>query len=135
MSASAPTPIDLASLVQPHDPLEAVVLFTRTGRLLAAWTRNEVPLEVLTVMAATLIGSIETMSTALGVESPREIALLVDSRRVLGLKLNPNVAILFVASARTSDVALRSVTERIVRRLPPLSSARTGTGSDQLRAP
>lgn len=135
MSASTPTPIDLASLVQPNDPLEAVVLFTRTGRLLAAWTRNEVPLEVLTVMAATLIGSIETMSTALGVESPREIALLVDSRRVLGLKLNPNVAILVVASARTSDVALRSVTERIVRRLPPLSSARTGTGSDQLRAP
>ena len=133
MSGSPPTPIDLASLVQPNDPLEAVVLFTRTGRLLAAWTRNEVPLEVLTVMAATLIGSIETMSTALGVESPREIALLVDSRRVLGLKLNPNVAILVVASARTSDVALRSVTERIVRRLPPLSSARSGTGSDQLR--
>jgi len=133
MSGSPPTPIDLASLVQPNDPLEAVVLFTRTGRLLAAWTRNEVPLEVLTVMAATLIGSIETMSTALGVESPREIALLVDSRRVLGLKLNPNVALLVVGSARTSDHALRSVTERIVRRLPPLSSARTGTGSDQLR--
>src|SRR5437899_4515465 len=127
MSASTPTPIDLASLVEPNDPLEAVVLFTRTGRLLAAWTRNDVPLEVLTVMAATLIGAIETMSTALGVESPRESALLVDSRRVLGLKLNPNVAILVVASARTSDVALGSVTERMLQPLLPLSSAGTAT--------
>src|SRR2546428_14090715 len=106
MPASTPTPIDLASLVQPNDPLEAVVLFTRTGRLLAAWTRNEVPLEVVTVMAATLIGSIETMSTALGVESPREIVLLVDSRRVLALKLNPTVAVLVVASSRRSDVSV-----------------------------
>src|SRR5207245_11748282 len=99
MSGSPPTPIDLASLVQPNDPLEAVVLFTRTGRLLAAWTRNEVPLEVLTVMAATLIGSIETMNTALGVESPRETALLVGSPRVLGSQLHPNVSSLARASA------------------------------------
>lgn len=126
MSASAPTPIDLSSMIQPRDSLEAVILFTRTGKMLAAWTRNEVPLEVLTVMAATLIGSIETLSTAMGAASPREITLLIDARRVLGLKLSPDVALLVVASGQMSDVALRSVAERIVRRLPPFPSSSRG---------
>jgi predicted regulator of Ras-like GTPase activity (Roadblock/LC7/MglB family) len=119
-------------MIQPRDSLEAVVLFTRTGKMLAAWTRNEVPLEVLTVMAATLIGSIETLSTAMGGASPREITLLIDTRRVLGLKLSADVAILVVASGQMSDVALRSIAERIVRRLPPLSSlSRGGTRAEE----
>ena len=73
MSVTASTPIDLSSVVESQQPLEAVLLITRTGAQLGAWTRNSVPIDVLSVMAATLIGSIETLMTALGASSPREV--------------------------------------------------------------
>jgi len=66
MSVTASTPIDLSSVVESQQPLEAVLLITRTGAQLGAWTRNSVPIDVLSVMAATLVGSIETLMTALG---------------------------------------------------------------------
>ncbi len=130
MAASSSNPIDLSLIIQPQDPIEAAILLTRTGKLLASWTRHDVPTEVVTVMAATLLGSIETMSIALGAPSPREVALIVDSRRLLSFKLNPDVAILVVASVQTSDTDLRAVATRIVRRLPPFPLGPPGTPSD-----
>lgn len=126
MDASASNPIELSSIVEPGDPIEAVLLITRTGKLLASWTRNPVPLEVLTVMGATLLGSIETLSAALNAPSPREVALLVDSHRVLAFKLNVDVALLVVASGLMSEVSLRTAAQRIVQRLPSLPGPSRG---------
>src|SRR5438094_149323 len=64
MSVTASTPIDLSSVVESREPLEAVLLITRTGTQLGTWTRNSVPVDVLSVMAATLVGSIETWMAA-----------------------------------------------------------------------
>ena len=41
------------------EPLDAVLLLKRTGTLLGAWTRRPADLEVLSVMTATLLGSVE----------------------------------------------------------------------------
>ena len=123
---SVPPPIDLTSVIEARDPFEAVLIFTRTGKVIAAWTKKSVPVEVVTVMAATLIGSIETMSEALGGPGPREIALIVDGRRMLALKVNPQVAVLVIAPTNLSGVALHSSTQRLLRKLPPLEVDRHG---------
>src|SRR5713101_4428803 len=83
MSVTASAPIDLSSAVGSQEPLEVVLLITRTGAQLGAWTRNAVPVDVLSVMAATLVGSIETMMTALGASSPREVSLRAAMRQIV----------------------------------------------------
>src|SRR2546428_13730729 len=97
MSVTASTPIDLSSVVESREPLEAALLIPRTGPQLGTWTRNSVPVDVLSVMAATLIGSVETMMTALGASSPNEGSLMIDGRRVFVGKANAQVVLVIVA--------------------------------------
>lgn len=122
MSVIASSPIDLSSVVESREPIEAVLLITRTGAQLGSWTRNSVPVDVLSVMAATLVGSIETLMTALGASSPREVSLMIDGRRVFVSKVNAQVVLVVVASAGMTEVALRAAMRQIVKSLPPFTS-------------
>jgi predicted regulator of Ras-like GTPase activity (Roadblock/LC7/MglB family) len=126
MSASTLNPIDLSSVAVSQEPLEAVLLITRTGAQLGAWTRNSVPVDVLSVMAATLVGSIETLMTALGASSPRDISLMIDGRRVFLSKVNAQVVLVIVAAAGMTEVALRAAVRQIVKSLPPFPSESDG---------
>jgi len=126
MSVTASTPIDLSSAVGSQQPLEAVLLITRTGAQLGAWTRNPVPIDVLSVMSATLVGSIETLMTALGAASPREVSLMIDGRRVFVSKVNAQVVLVIVAAGGMTEVALRAATRQIVKSLPPFPSESDG---------
>src|SRR5437016_8781440 len=111
MSVTASTPIDLSSVVESREPLEAVLLITRTGTQLGTWTRNSVPVDVLSVMAATLVGSIETMMTALGASSPHEVSLMIDGRRVFMSKVNAQVVLVIRSEEHTSE--LQSLTNLV----------------------
>jgi len=126
MSVSSSNPIDLSSVAESREPLEVVLLITRTGAQLGAWTRNAVPLDVLSVMAATLIGSIETLMTALGASSPRDISLMIDGRRVFVSKVNAQVVLVIVAAGGMTEVALRASVRQIVKSLPPFPSESNG---------
>ena len=126
MSVTASTPIDLSSVVESQQPLEAVLLITRTGAQLGAWTRNSVPIDVLSVMAATLVGSIETLMTALGASSPREVSLMIDGRRVFVSKVNAQVVLVIVAAGGMTEVALRATMRQIVKSLPSFPSDSDG---------
>src|SRR3989442_4286072 len=118
MSVTASTPIDLSSAVGSQEPLEAVLLITRTGAQLGAWTRNSVPIDVLSVMAATLVGSIETLMTALGAASPREVSLMFDGRRVFVSKVNAQGLLAILAAGGVAEEALRAA-RRQPRKAPP----------------
>src|SRR6266571_4307753 len=133
MSVTASTPIDLSSVVESQQPLEAVLLITRTGAQLGAWTRNSVPIDVLSVMAATLVGSIETLMTALGASSPREVSLMIDGRRVFVSKVNAQVVLVIVAAGGMTEVALRAAMRQIVKSLPPFTWSQRSPFSRGLR--
>src|SRR5437899_4061968 len=120
MSVTASAPIDLSSAVGSQEPLEAVLLITRTGAQLGAWTRNSVPVDVLSVMAATLVGSIETLMTALGASSPHEVSLMIDGRRVFLTKVNARVVLVIVAAGGMTEVALRNRSEEHTSELQSL---------------
>src|SRR5437773_10893068 len=120
--SEASTPVDLSSLVASHAALAAVLLITRAGTQLGAWTRNTVPIDVLSVMAATLVGSIETLMTALGASSPHEVSLIIDGRRVFLTKVNSLVVLVIVAAGTMTEGALRGQMRQLVKSLPPLPS-------------
>jgi predicted regulator of Ras-like GTPase activity (Roadblock/LC7/MglB family) len=111
------------------DPaLEAAFLLKQTGIPLAAWTRNPVPQEVISVMAATLWGSLDTMIRTLGGTGPRSAVLEVEDRRILAILVDPNWTLLLIAPSsmslrrlrRTAEHLLGQVAER--RRTTPASA-------------
>ena len=103
------------SIVDPDGPLDAVLLLRQTGVLVAGWTRTPVAHEVLTVMAATMFASVQTIAETLGDASPSTIVVETESRRLLATKFGTDELIL-VAPKSATEGLLRQVARRIVRR-------------------
>jgi predicted regulator of Ras-like GTPase activity (Roadblock/LC7/MglB family) len=77
--------------------LEAAFLLKQTGIPIAAWTRNPVPQDVISVMAATMWGSMDTMIRTLGGTGPESAMLEVAERRILAARIEPNWTLLLIA--------------------------------------
>ncbi len=119
MSVVASTPIDLSWVGGSYEAIEAVLLITPAGTQLGAWTRNPVSVDVLRVMSATLVGSIESLMNVLGSPSPHEVSLLIDARRVLVSRIGPQTLVIIVGTKGTTEMTLRTAVRKIVRSLPP----------------
>lgn len=99
------------------DALEAAFLFKQTGIPIAAWTRNPVPQDVMSVMAATLWGSLDTMVRTLGGTGPRSAMLEVEDRRMLATLVEPNWTLLLVAPRSVGKRRLRNEAQRLVEQV------------------
>ncbi len=97
--------------------LEAAFLLKQTGIALASWTRDQVPREVISVMAATMWGSLDTMVRTLGGEGPRSALLEIEGRRILAMQVEPNWTLLLIAPRTVGKRRLRHEAQRIVERL------------------
>lgn len=106
--------------------LEAVFLLKQTGIPVAAWTRAQVSHEVVSVMAATMWGSLDTMIRALGGEGPRSALVEVGSRRILATQIEPHWTLLLVAPSSVGKRRLRSEAQRIVERVSRVRGASGG---------
>ncbi len=111
---------DLSDLFSSSDfdgTLEAAFLLKSTGIALAAWTRAPVPQEVVTVMAATMWGSLDTMVRTLGGEAPSSAYLELEDRRMLAMQVEPNWMLLLVGPRTTGRRRLRHEAQRIMERI------------------
>jgi len=105
----------ILSIVDPDGPLDVALLFRQTGVLVAGWTRNPVPHEVLTVMAATMFASVQTIAETLGDASPSTIVVETQTRRLLVTKFGIDELILAAPKSATEGI-LRQVARKIVRK-------------------
>ncbi len=96
---------------------EAAFLLKQTGIALAAWTRAPVAQEVVSVMAATMWGSLDTMVRTLGGEGPQSALLEIEGRRILATRVSPNWTLLLVASRSIGKGRLRQEAQRILERI------------------
>ncbi|HYV08986.1 MAG TPA: roadblock/LC7 domain-containing protein [Thermoplasmata archaeon] len=112
----------ILSIVDPEGPLDAALLLRQTGILVAGWTRDAVPQEVLTVMAATMFASVQTIAETLGDASPSSILVETESRRLFATKFGTDELIL-VAPKSATEGFLRQVARRIVRKESQRASA------------
>lgn len=90
----------LGAAVDPAGPLDVALLVKPTGTRLAVWTRHEAATDVLAVMAATLIASVETLVETLGGSTPESISVEAPPYRFLALRLDPR-RVLFLAAPQT----------------------------------
>src|SRR5438477_5192782 len=100
--------LSFLSAIDPERGLDAVLFLRRTGSVLASWTRDGIRLDVVSVMAATMLASVDTIIEALGGPSSRSISVASGDRQIVATKVGSQ-AFLFV-------VAPRSVSQRYVRK-------------------
>ncbi len=101
------------------DPaLEAAFLLKSTGILIAGWTQAAIPHEVVSVMAATMWGSLDTMVRTLGGRGPESVMFEVDERRIFALAVPPNWTLLLVAPRSVGKRRLRREAHRLVALIP-----------------
>ncbi len=94
--------------------LEAAFLLKQTGIPVAAWTRDAVPQEVVSVMAATMWGSLDTMIRTLGGNAPRSALLEVEDRRIFVRLVEPNWTLLLVAPDTVGKRRLRHMAQDVL---------------------
>lgn len=114
-------PPEFFASIDSAEPLEAAILLKRNGQSLGAWTKRPIPMDVITVMAATMLGSLETLVETLGESTPESLSLTTGKTRIYLQKLEPQAALVLVAPASVSEAQLRDTARRLVSRLPPIS--------------
>lgn len=108
--------------------LEGVFLLKRTGVPLATWTRNPLPQDVVSVMAATMLSSVETISSAIGAPRPKSIVVETDRHRILASGVSGNTLLVLIAPLSMQASTLRRQARRIAARVarvdPSVSASR-----------
>ena len=97
--------------------LEVALLMRRTGTIIGAWTKGDISQEIVSVMAATMLGSIETMSEALGCPSPERALVETDRCRMFAETFEPHGVLVLVATKDLSAVDLQRASLDIRARL------------------
>ena|SRR5437899_2999094 len=97
--------------------IEVALLMRRTGKILGAWTKGEISPEIVSVMAATMLGSIETISEALGRPSPERAVVETEGCRMLAEKFEPHGVLVLMGTKDLSADALQSASLRIRERV------------------
>lgn len=130
-------PADFFADLQANDRIDTGMLLKRNGRVLAAWSRNPVSWEVVSIMAATMVGSLETMLETLRSPAPQAIAVVASGNRMLIVKVEPQALLVLVAREGVLEVHLREAARRLLAKIPPQTAAapRQVTLGPSLREP
>ncbi len=98
-------------------PLEAAFLIRRTGAVVASWARPDLEADVVGVMAATMLASIDTLGGALGCPPSGRVAVETDRCRLLATRVEPNLLLVVLAPRTLDPGGLRREAGRILERL------------------
>lgn len=111
----------------PHVAIDAILFLKRTGVPIAVWTREPIPSEVVTVMAATMLSSIDTLMTVFGGKRPENVVVETDGRRILSRALDSSAILVIVAPLATRVHILRKEARRLIPRFARIQE-RTARG-------
>ena len=111
----------LLETIDAKGSIEVALLMRRTGTILGAWTKGDISREIVSVMAATMLGSIETMSEALGCPSPNRALVETERCRMLAEKFEPHGVLVLIATRDLSTDALQRASLRIRDRVSAAS--------------
>lgn len=119
---SAQVPSALLSAVDLTGPVDGVLLIKRTGVCLAAWAKKPVAFDVIAVMTATLLGSVEMIVQALGGASPDSALVDVGGRRIFTARVDSQHALVLVSVRGVSDSFLRQEAQRLIAKVAATKS-------------
>lgn len=118
MDSLRAVPADFFADLVSNDRIEAAMLLKRNGRMLAGWARSPVSWDIVSIMAATTLGSLETMLETLRSPSPQILTIAGGGSRIHIQKLEPQGILVLVAKEAVTDGYLRETARRILAKLP-----------------
>ncbi len=130
-------PPDFFSDLQVNERIDVGMLLKRNGRILAAWSRSPLSWEVVSIMAATMVGSLETMLETLRSPSPLAVSLVASGNRMFIQKVEPQALLVLIAREGVPEAYLRDAARRLLAKVPPQNGAavRQVTLGPSLREP
>ena len=137
LSALENASLSFLSAVDTESGLDAVLFLRRTGSVLASWNREGIRLDVVSVMAATMLASVDTIVEALGGPSSRSISVLSGDHQIVATKVGSQAFLFVIAPGTVSPKYLRTTVRRLVGRLTSASATsihRTEAQSDKVEA-
>lgn len=106
--------------VESAGPLDGVFLMTGGGEVLAGWSRRGLREDVLTVMSATMTGSVDVLLEELRGRRPRQILVEADDRRLMVVRTREDALLVLLAPKNLSRLRLTAVAQELIRRLADL---------------
>jgi predicted regulator of Ras-like GTPase activity (Roadblock/LC7/MglB family) len=114
--------LSFLSAIDIDGALDAALFLRRTGSILASWTRQDVPLEILSVMMATMLASIETITETLGGPRWQFVAVDAGPRRIAATRIGSQALLVLIAPKKVSSSYLRNATMDVAARLMAASN-------------
>ena len=122
LSALENASLSFLSSIDTEGGLDAVLFLRRTGSVLASWTRDGIRLDVVSVMAATMLASVDTIIEALGGPSSRSISVTSGDRQIIATKLGSQAFLFVIAPRNVSQRYVRKAARELVARLSAASA-------------
>lgn len=119
MDSLRAVPPDFFADLATNGRMDTAMLLKRNGRLLAAWSHAPVSWEVVSIMAATTLGSLETMLETLRSPSPQIVSVVAGGNRILIQKVEPQAILVLIAKEIVGESYLLDAARRLLARLPP----------------
>src|SRR5437016_9627220 len=113
--------LSFLSGIDPALGLDAALFVRRTGLVVASWMREGIRLDVVSVMAATMLASVDTIIESVGGPTPDVISVDTDAHQILATKVNSRAFLVVIAPKKvrseehTSE--LQSLTNLVCRLL------------------
>src|SRR5207247_3228323 len=114
--------LSFLSAIDPEGGLDAVLFLRRTGSVLASWTRDGIRLDVVSVMAATMLASVDTIVEALGGPSSRSISITSSDRQIVATKVGSQAFLFVVAPKTVGQRYVRKTVRELVAHLGAASA-------------
>jgi len=122
LSALENASLSFLSAIDTEGGLDAVLFLRRTGSVLASWTREGIRLDVVSVMAATMLASVDTIVEALGGPNSRSISVTSGDRQIVATKVGSQAFLFVVAPKSVSQRYVRKAVRELVARLTAASA-------------
>jgi predicted regulator of Ras-like GTPase activity (Roadblock/LC7/MglB family) len=108
--------------IDPDRGLDAALFLRRTGAVLASWTRGGIRVEVVAVMAATMLASIDTIVENLGGPAPKSVWIESGNHQIAATTVGTQAFLVVIAAKTVSRRAVRGTIRELVERLTAVSS-------------
>src|SRR6266702_8656462 len=117
--------LSFLSAIDPELGLDAALFVRGTGLVLASWTREGIRLDVVSVMAATMLASVDTIIESIGGLTPDVISVDTDAHQIVATKVNSRAFLVVIAPKTVSRTVVRKTMRGLDARLAEAASKST----------
>jgi predicted regulator of Ras-like GTPase activity (Roadblock/LC7/MglB family) len=117
--------LSFLSAIDTERGLDAALFVRRTGLVLASWTREGIRLDVVSVMAATMLASVDTIIESIGGPTSEEVSVETETHQLVAMKVNSRAFLIVIAPKTVSRTIVNKTLRELITHLAAAASKST----------